>query len=472
MRPRGQGGVDVSNRWTMMLGSIVVWLLLAMSCIDEVLSVTIDQADVSLEVGESVQLSATVAVRGYASSAVVWSSDDPTVANVDASGLVLGVSEGSATVNATSVADESKHAHVAVIVEPILELELCGTIARNRTLDIIDTPYVLCPGGASVTDGAVLRVEPGVTVVSDGGGLHIRSAYTDFAYRQFHPAGVIYAIGTADAPIRFEGARAEAGSWGGIRITSADERNHLSFVEVAHGGAGDRYNLELTGQARVTITDSLFRDALGYGAFVGSATVDLSGFARNTFRGNTGAGMRIDLAHMPYLDVASTFAANGVDAIEVRSGTTLSGPETYVWPRTLAPFWLTRGINVDTHLVVEPGFHSVASGSWVRVRSGGTIAAVGTPLEPISFTGYPTEPGAWSGIRIESDSPENQLRHVDIAHGGGASGHNNITLSARLTLADSIVRDSAACGIHVGRNAALTESNNTYFGNASGDICP
>ena len=471
MGPRGQGGVDVSNRWTGVLGSVVVWLLLAMSCIDEVVSVTIDQADVSLVVGASVQLSATVAVRGSASSAVVWSSDDPTVAFVSRTGRVSAISEGTTTVKATSVVDESKHASVALTVDPKLELELCGTIARNRTLDIIGMPYVLCKGGATVTEGAVLRIEPGVTVVSDGGRLHIHWAYTDWATKRFVPAGGIFAVGTADAPIRFVGASAEPGSWGGLRITSADERNQLSFVEVAHGGSGDRHNLELTGEARVTITDSVFHDALGHGVFVGSANVDLSGFARNTFGGNSGAAIRILPEHMRFMDEASAFVANGVDAIEVRSGT-LTGPDTYVWPKTMTPFLLTGSINVDTHLDVEPGFQSVASGSWIRVRSGGTIAAVGTPLEPISFTGYPPEPGAWSGIRVESSSIVNEFRHVDIAHGGGAAGHNNITLSARLTLTDSTVRDSAACGIHRGRNAALTESDNTFFGNASGDICP
>ena len=468
----------MSHRSTIVLGSIVVWLLLAMSCIDEVLSVSIDQTDVRLEEGASTQLSATVVVKGSASSAVAWSSDNPTVAYVSAAGIVVGITEGATAVNATSVADASKHARVTVTVEPrpelapVLDLDVCGYIRHNRTLDIIDAPYVLCRGGATVTDGAVLRIEPGVTVVSEGGRLHIHSAYTNYATKRFHPAGLIYAVGTEDAPIRFEGVRAEPGIWGGIRITSADQHNQLTFVEVAHGGLRDRHNVELTGQARVTITDSLFRDALGHGLFVGSATVDLAGFARNSFHGNSGAGMRIDLMHMPSIDEASTFTANGVDAIEVRSGTTLSGPETHVWPRTQAPFWLTRGINVNTHLDIEPGFQSVASETWIRVWSEGSITAVGTPLEPISFTGYPPEPGAWSGIRIESDSPENQLQHVDIAHGGRASRHNNITLSGRLTLTDSTVRDSAACGIQLGRNATLTESDNTYFGNASGDICP
>jgi hypothetical protein len=462
----------VSHPWAVALVSMVVWLLLAMSCMDEVLSVEIDQGDVELVVWESVQLSATVSVRGSASSAVRWSSGDRDVAVVSREGRVTALREGSSTVTATSAFDDTKHASVAVTVGPKLDLELCGTISRDRTLDIVGTPYVLCRGGASVTDGATLRIEPGVTVVSDGGTLQIRMAYTNFATKRFHPAGVIVAVGTADAPIRFTGAVAEPGSWGGIWITSGDELNRLSFVEVADGGLRDRHNLELTSEARVTITDSVFRNALGYGLFVGSGSVDLPGFARNAFHGNSGAAIRMNPQHMPFMDGASTFDANGVDAIEIRSGT-LTGPHTYVWPSTTAPFWLAGSINVDTRVEVAPGFQAVASGSWIRVRSGGTIVAVGTRDEPISFTGYPPEPGAWSGVRIESDSPDNEFRHVDIAHGGGGTTpYHNITLSAVLTLTGSTIRDSAACGIWLGRNAALSEFDNTFFGNASGDICP
>ncbi len=461
----------MSNRWTVALGSMVVWLLLAMSCMDEVLSVEIDQGDVVLVVWESVQLSATVSVRGSASSAVRWSSGDLDVASVNREGRVTARREGSTTVKATSAFDDTKHASVAVTVEPKLDLELCGTIARDRTLDIVGTPYVLCRGGAAVTNGAVLRIEPGVTVVSDGGTLQIQGSYTDFVTKRFHPAGVIVAVGTADAPIRFTGAVAEPGSWGGIWIRSEDELNRLSFVEVAYGGLRDRRNLELTSEGRVTITDSVFRNALGYGLFVGSGNVELPGFARNTFYGNSSAAIRMNPQHMPYMDGASTFAANGVDAIEVRSGS-LPGPHTIVWPSTTAPFWLAGRIDVDTRLEVAPGFQAVASGSWIRVRSGGTIVAVGTRDQPISFTGYPPEPGAWNGIRIESDAPDNEFHHVDIAHGGGAAGYHNITLSAHLTLTGSTIRDSARCGIWLGRGAALSTSENTFFGNASGDICP
>ena len=71
-----------------------------------VTSVSIDQSDVALGVGEQVTLSATVTAHGGASTAVTWSSSDPSVLSIDSgSGVATGSSEGSASITAASVAD-------------------------------------------------------------------------------------------------------------------------------------------------------------------------------------------------------------------------------------------------------------------------------------------------------------------------------------------------------------------------------
>lgn len=435
-----------------------------------VLSVRIDQGDQLLIVGEEASLSVTVVAVWGVSEAVVWSSDEPAVASVDSSGVVTALSIGMTTVTAASAFDPSMRASVEVLVEPDpAELELCGAIEEDRTLSLVTHPYVICERGAGVS-GAVLTIEPGVTVVSRGGVLGVSRAFTDINNR-FYPAGTIIAIGTEEAPIRLVGAVAEPGSWNGLAIGSAKE-NRLSHVEVAYGGARNGYNLTLGHGARVEITDSVFRDASGNGMGLDSNTVALPGFARNEFRSNAGVPFRLYPHQMRYMDAASVFEGNGLDVIEVRSGT-LSGPASHVWPKTSVPFHLTGSINVDTDLGIEPGFQLLASGSWIRVRTlGGSVVAVGTPDAPIRFTGRPAEAGAWSGLQIDSAAAENEFAFVEIAHGGGARGHHNLTLTGSVAVTNSTIRDSAACGIFVARHATLSHSGNTFYGNAAGDVCP
>ena len=63
----------------------------------DVTGVTLDEDDVSLEVGETQQLTATVIPDTATNKAVSWSSDDETVATVSASGLVTAVGVGGPT---------------------------------------------------------------------------------------------------------------------------------------------------------------------------------------------------------------------------------------------------------------------------------------------------------------------------------------------------------------------------------------
>ena len=65
-----------------------------------VTGVTIDQAEASVEVGKTLQLTATVAPEDATNKKVVWSVDDDDYATVDQNGLVTGVATGFATVTA------------------------------------------------------------------------------------------------------------------------------------------------------------------------------------------------------------------------------------------------------------------------------------------------------------------------------------------------------------------------------------
>lgn len=63
-------------------------------------SVSLDQTSLSLPIGETATLTATVSPSNAADKTVTWSSSDPSVATVDEKGTVLAVKEGNATITA------------------------------------------------------------------------------------------------------------------------------------------------------------------------------------------------------------------------------------------------------------------------------------------------------------------------------------------------------------------------------------
>ncbi|MDY2914207.1 MAG: Ig-like domain-containing protein [Candidatus Enteromonas sp.] len=86
----------------------------------EAITITVDKTEVSVEVGKTAIVAATV--TGAMNKNVTWTSSDPAVATVSG-GTITGVKAGSATITAKSVADETKTATVAVTVtEPVVEI--------------------------------------------------------------------------------------------------------------------------------------------------------------------------------------------------------------------------------------------------------------------------------------------------------------------------------------------------------------
>ena len=78
-------------------------------------SVKIDQGNLSIEVGETVKLTATVSPSDATNKSVTWASSNQAIATVDAAGLVTGKSAGTAIITVTTE-DGSKTDSIAVTV--------------------------------------------------------------------------------------------------------------------------------------------------------------------------------------------------------------------------------------------------------------------------------------------------------------------------------------------------------------------
>ena len=84
-----------------------------------IVKVAVSPAMVSVDAGRTVNLVPAVTATGGASLAVTWSSSNPGVATVNASGTVTGVAPGNAIITATSAADITKKGTCTVSVKAV-----------------------------------------------------------------------------------------------------------------------------------------------------------------------------------------------------------------------------------------------------------------------------------------------------------------------------------------------------------------
>jgi hypothetical protein len=129
-----------------------------------VASVTIDQGGaVTLAVGGTLQLTATVDAKAGASEVVKWTSANDAIATVSAAGVVSGVAEGNAVITATSDFDGTKTDTITVTVVA------AGTLDPNNIYVDDDA----AAGG----DGSQLHpfqtIAAGIAAVNAGGTVHV-----------------------------------------------------------------------------------------------------------------------------------------------------------------------------------------------------------------------------------------------------------------------------------------------------------
>jgi len=120
-------------------------------------------------------------------AAIKWTSDKPSIAIVDAAGLVTGVAPGSATIKAAS--DEAAgRVTVQVVRDAVRKLSIRPATADARTGDVVhfkatdagkEPPvrWAVSGSGASIyPDGAFVAEKAGTYVVTAGSGQHSASA--------------------------------------------------------------------------------------------------------------------------------------------------------------------------------------------------------------------------------------------------------------------------------------------------------
>ena len=249
--------------------------------------------------------------------------------------------------------------------------------------------YRILEAGALAVDNGLLTLAPGSELrFEEGQQLIIK-----------HQAG-LNAVGTPSDPIVLTGTEPVRGLWGGLVFWgSSHVMNRLEHVTVEYGGgeafgsASEAANVSLSlagsGQnSSVAIVNSTLRASEEYGLWLH----DKSGFTE--FQGNTLTGNALGPAyvHLPSVDELTSgndYSGNDTDevVVEVGSGLQLTDPAT--WQDIGVPYYLMEkvgGAGIFAPLTIMPGVEIlVEAGLGITVREAGTLTAVGTATDRITF---------------------------------------------------------------------------------------
>src|SRR5205807_2025040 len=110
-------------------------------------SVTVSPASATVQVGQTVQLTATpkdASGNPLTGRAVTWSSSNTAVASVDGNGLVTGGTSGSATITATSEGQSGTSSitvsNVPVPVSSVTVSPASASVSAGQTVQLTATP--------------------------------------------------------------------------------------------------------------------------------------------------------------------------------------------------------------------------------------------------------------------------------------------------------------------------------------------
>jgi hypothetical protein len=287
-------------------------------------------------------------------------------------------------------------------------------------------------GWAGVSEGAKLTIEPGVTLLFDGGGLWAEGRLT--------------ITGTEAEPVTFTSARdpavggegnAEPGDWAGLHLTrSQPDTVTVSHLTLRFGGAGEGGCLRLHEGASPTLTALTVSDC---------ATYPISS----------------DAAAEPVVSDLTLSDNVRANEWEIRESS-LAGRREWTWPLLTDTSGSSIGRTVTGRVTINPEAMlrlpaglalAFTNNAWLQAQGG--LIAEGTAEQPIVFTSWRdpemgrreggAQPGDWAGLWLEGTQAVQTLRFVELRYAGiEGRGYGCLTLTdAAPVLADVTIRE---CG--------------------------
>lgn len=303
-----------------------------------------------------------------------------------------------------------------------------GTIGATGawTVNSAGFPYIV-NGKLTVAAGKTLTIPAGTTIQFPKGdtGLYIE--------------GTLDAQGTAALPIVFK-SRAAApakGDWNGIYLGPGAGGSVLKYAQVHHAsglgycyygcrGLGtyngaDRYAAVYVDNCSPSITNCLFANGYGNGieVYQGKPVIQ-----DNTFQDFGAEYYTIVLDTMDTFPIMSgnSVSGTGYQGVKVAGGSVSTNG---VWPNPGAGFayFIPGSVTIPEGktLTIAKGITAYVTKGNVGVYVYGTLLALGTPAERITFTSWTGTPkeGDWNGVYVAPTGGASELRHVSIHYSGG-----------------------------------------------------
>ena len=367
---------------------------------------------------------------------------------------------------------------------------ISADITANTTWDLNGSPYVIT-SSVHIKPGITLTIDPGVEVRLDQYVSLIADAPLNTGGTLKPVGGTLNAVGTATQPITFTGdfpagATPAPGFWNCIQILGADSTHLntgsvLSYVNIRYGGDGYKLpahaNLYLT-YAHVAISHANIDDADGDGIYAdlgGTPDVSDTSFSSNIQHANSNNGYAVELGDGSVDPVLANLSASGntYDGIALDGGT-LAGSNT--WDASGLPYYLTRNetLAAGGTLTIAPGVE-VRLDQYVSLIAEGTLNAVGTATQPITFTGdFPAgatpTPGSWTSIQILGTASQpnvgSTIQYATVEYGGNGTSEIQVGYG-KVNITDSQILSSGSDGFYAGPGGAGSSIHNSQIVNNS-----
>jgi len=133
----------------------------------QVTEIKLDKEKLTLQVGGSEQLTATISPANATDKTVVWSISDTSIATVSEDGLVEGVKPGTATITAKA-GEKSATCAVTVVATPVTSVTLDKTTASLKVGETVTLTATVKPDDATDKTVTWSTSDSGVATISNG----------------------------------------------------------------------------------------------------------------------------------------------------------------------------------------------------------------------------------------------------------------------------------------------------------------
>lgn len=361
-----------------------------------------------------------------------------------------------------------------------------GDVTANLTLTRACSPYMI-DTDIVVNGNATLTIEAGVTLQFDM-GVQISIGYLS--------AARLVAVGTATSPIIFTSSIAlpSAGDWSGIVLLSGTTAGtQIAYASMDYCGSGTAC-LQGTGVKpnRVTIDHVTIKHVGATANGIQEDDVDsnfaISNCTFSNIQTSTSQQYAISVSAASFAGIDSTNTFNGGALIELQGGTVAAST---TWKNPGTPVAVTSNLSLDgtpapvLNIAAGTKFEFAQGKLFdIAYSSGGNLKVNGTSTALVTFTSFNTSQAAgdWAGIMVWSGG-QATITYANVSYGGNdqasASISGDISVAdtgATLVISNSTLSNSKSFGIYVpctsSTASTVTNTNNTFPNNASGDVGP